>query len=129
MSSVTALSMLVFVVPKDLKFDIRHERWEMETGSQNFRLPQNQKGYKQRTGRDQYRSVLAHPLVELLRQQRIDKGITQSELGAKFFTVQENIYRWESPKGGFTSALYRIDKWAKALGGHIEYRFVPDNKE
>lgn len=65
-------------------------------------------------------------LEEVLKA-RAAAGLTQAEVAARIGTTQSAIARLESPSSRHSPSVETLQKYAQALGCHVEIKFVPDN--
>jgi transcriptional regulator with XRE-family HTH domain len=59
---------------------------------------------------------------------RSSAGITQAEVAARIGTTQSAIARLESGKGKPSPSILTLQKYARAVGCHLELRLVNDKK-
>lgn len=70
--------------------------------------------------RDQSES---HPLIQLLRDERLEQNIYQRELAQRMGVSQSRVNQLE--RGAHDARLSTVEAYAKALGYSLEYTIVP----
>ena len=61
---------------------------------------------------------------KIIAAHRKEKGVTQEELAKRMGTTQSAIARLESGKGKHSPTLATLQKYARALGCHLEVRLT-----
>lgn len=89
----------------------RHDKQSIRSKGYSLRIRRGSKG-------DMDREDQAHPLVELLRQHRIDRKMSKGKLAAEMDIDRSSIIRWES--GSTIPRLDMIVEWARVLGLTVE---------
>jgi len=69
---------------------------------------------------------MKHPIIIQLKNKRLSLKLTQKQIAERLGTHAGSICRLEEGKDNtdHSPSLNRIDAYAKALGGRIEYKFV-----
>jgi transcriptional regulator with XRE-family HTH domain len=66
-------------------------------------------------------------LDEVLRA-RAEAGLTQAEVAKRIGTTQSAVARLESATSGHSPSIASLQRYAKALGCHVEVRLVKDGR-